>query len=364
MRANEKTNNQSNLEQFENYELKVKTYSQKEILSVTSELFIREKKISDAILILLAEIQNRRIYADLGFTSLFELLTRHFKLSESTAYQKVSLIKLIREVPEAKAALVKAEATVSNLVLANTYINEQKKTQNKLNNQEKKKIVELVKDKSFREAKQELARLNPETQTPRDKTKILNESKVSLSFAIDRELQEKLTHIKNLISHQNPNPTMNELLTMMADITIAEIEKKKGFNKKPTAEKPINKELDNENAINEKVQTSRKTAEEIELQMAPAKTDKYTKINNTPKHSRYISKHVKREVYERAGGQCQYVSPEGRRCECKSFLQFEHVQPFSCMGTNEAGNLKVYCSSHNYLAAKKFFGKDPREYKR
>lgn len=343
MKANEQPNHQASLEQFENYELKVKSYSQSELLATTSELFIREKKISDAILILLAEIQNRRIYAELGYTSLFELLTRHFKLSESTAYQKVSLIKLIREVPEAKAALVKGEATVSNLVLANTYINEQKKSEHNLNSQEKKKIVDLVKDKSFREAKQELALLNPESHIPRDKTRTLNESKVSLSFTIDKELQEKLTHIKNLISHQNPNPTMNELLTVMADITIAEVEKKKGINKK--------------------VYTSRKTAEEIAPQIVPVKTDKNTKTNNTVQRSRYISRSVKREVYERAGGQCQYVSANGKRCECKSFLQFEHVQPFSCNGSNESANLIILCSNHNYLAAKKFFGKDPREYK-
>jgi hypothetical protein len=33
-------------------------------------------------------------------------------------------------------------------------------------------------------------------------------------------------------SVKNPHPTMNELLTLMADIAITEIEKKKGINKR------------------------------------------------------------------------------------------------------------------------------------
>jgi hypothetical protein len=332
-----KTSIQNNLEQYENYELKVKTYSQTELLNTTTELFTKEKKIDNAILILLSEIQNRRIYAVLGFSSLFEMLVKHFNLSESSAYQRISLIKLIQDVPVAKSALVEDRASMSNLVLASSFINEQNKNSKKMTVEEKTNVIEIVKTKSYKEAKEVLALLNPQPVIAKDKSIIISKTQTNLHFTIDNELQKKLDHIKNLISHKNAKPSMNELLAIMADITIEQLEKKKGINKK--------------------VHTSSKHCVTIKPNQ-----------NDPPSHlkirSRYISKNVRREVYQKAQGQCEYVSPEGNRCQCRKFLQYEHTTPFSKGGLNNIATLVLFCSEHNALRAKQEFGVDPRFYKR
>jgi hypothetical protein len=332
-----KTSKQNTLEQYENYESKVKTYSQTELIDTTVEFFAKEKKIGNAILVLLSEIQNRRVYAVLGFSSLFEMLVKHFKLSESSAYQRISLIKLIQEVPAAKNALVYDRASMSNLVLANSFIKEQNKNSKKMTVEEKTNVIEIVKTKSYKEAKEVLALLNPQPVIAKDKSIIISKTQTNLHFTIDNELQKKLDHIKNLISHKNAKPSMNELLAIMADITIEQLEKKKGINKK--------------------VHTSSKHCVTIKPNQ-----------NDPPSHlkirSRYISKNVRREVYQKAQGQCEYVSPEGNRCQCRKFLQYEHTTPFSKGGLNNIATLVLFCSEHNALRAKQEFGVDPRFYKR
>jgi 5-methylcytosine-specific restriction endonuclease McrA len=328
------------LEQFENYESQIKLFAKQELIQTAEQLFIKEKKIGDAILVVLGEIQHRRIYSELGFSSLFEMLVKHFKLSESTAYQKINLIKLIKEVPAAKEALLDGSASVSNLVLAQTFINEKKKSEDKVMSPvEKKEIIDHIKNKSYKQAKEQLAILNPQQALVKYKIKVINGEQVNIQCTIDKGLQEKLNSIKNLISHKNPNPTMNELMHMMADIAIEQLEKKKGIDKK---------------SRKEKVPTYRKACV----------TDKSEKNTNLKIRSRYIPKNVRREAYRRAQGQCQFVSSDGKRCDCKHLLEFEHSIPFARGGENDIETIQIYCREHNALKAKLEFGVDPRKYKR
>ena len=46
----------------------------------------------------------------------------------------------------------------------------------------------------------------------------------------------------------------------------------------------------------------------------------------------------KREVYDRDGAQCSYVSPSGVRCTARAFLQYDHVDPLGKGGGGEARN--------------------------
>jgi 5-methylcytosine-specific restriction endonuclease McrA len=62
-----------------------------------------------------------------------------------------------------------------------------------------------------------------------------------------------------------------------------------------------------------------------------------------------ISAAIIHKVTLRDGGQCTYVSPEGRRCECNRFLHFHHVKPVSHGGENTVENLITICAAHHRL---------------
>ena len=66
----------------------------------------------------------------------------------------------------------------------------------------------------------------------------------------------------------------------------------------------------------------------------------------------------KREVYERDGAQCAYVSSSGVRCTARAFLQYDHVDPRGKGGGGEARNGRLLCAAHNDLHARQAYGSE------
>ena len=73
--------------------------------------------------------------------------------------------------------------------------------------------------------------------------------------------------------------------------------------------------------------------------------------------SRHIPHAVRRQVLARDGGQCTFVSAEGRRCEQRGQLELHHEQPFARAGEASASNIRLLCRAHNALLAERDFGR-------
>ena len=71
---------------------------------------------------------------------------------------------------------------------------------------------------------------------------------------------------------------------------------------------------------------------------------------------RLVPAAIKRVVWKRDGGQCTFRVPDGRWCECKRDLEYDHVQPFARQGSTTASNLRLLCRSHNQLEAERALG--------
>jgi len=63
-----------------------------------------------------------------------------------------------------------------------------------------------------------------------------------------------------------------------------------------------------------------------------------------------------RAVVERDGARCTYVSPDGRRCSEKAFLEIHHEHAFALGGVTTVPNLTLRCRSHNMHQAVLDFG--------
>ncbi|HKP59476.1 MAG TPA: hypothetical protein VJV78_22290 [Polyangiales bacterium] len=78
---------------------------------------------------------------------------------------------------------------------------------------------------------------------------------------------------------------------------------------------------------------------------------------NAAPWSRYVRRAVVREVYARDGGQCTFVSPDGRRCSARDHLELHHEDPFARGGLPTVGNVRLLCHAHNALLAERDFGR-------
>jgi hypothetical protein len=63
-------------------------------------------------------------------------------------------------------------------------------------------------------------------------------------------------------------------------------------------------------------------------------------------------------VHDRGEYQCQYRSPDGRRCTSRTGLQIEHVKPFAMYRSHDERFLKLFCAAHNRLAGERVYGRE------
>ncbi len=78
---------------------------------------------------------------------------------------------------------------------------------------------------------------------------------------------------------------------------------------------------------------------------------------SVPRDPRHVPNAVRREVWERDGGQCTFVDADGRRCEERFRVELDHVVPVARGGCSTVENLRLLCRAHNQLAAERAFGR-------
>jgi 5-methylcytosine-specific restriction endonuclease McrA len=71
---------------------------------------------------------------------------------------------------------------------------------------------------------------------------------------------------------------------------------------------------------------------------------------------RHIPAAVRAAVWERDGGQCTFVSEKGTRCESRTRLEFDHVDPIARGGQATVSGIRLLCRTHNQHAADRVLG--------
>ena len=150
---------------------------------------------------------------------------------------------------------------------------------------------------------------------PRPRVSPLSADRFLVQFSAGSELKAKLERALNLTSHQNPRRDLATLIEKGLDLLLADIEKRKlGKAKHP-------------------------------------RRSKGTKNGS-------FSREARREIYERDGEQCAYVSLSGQRCQAQAFLEMDHQTARARGGPGTSRNGRVLCAAHNALEAEKVFGRE------
>ncbi|HKP58504.1 MAG TPA: HNH endonuclease signature motif containing protein [Polyangiales bacterium] len=142
-----------------------------------------------------------------------------------------------------------------------------------------------------------------------------------MQFTATQVLHDKLQQLKDLMRHQVPDGDLCAIVERAADLLISQQVKRRFAQ----TEKP------------------RSAAPEAGRKAKP--------------WSRYVPRAVVREVYSRDGGQCTFVSSDGRRCGAHDHIELHHEDPFALGGLPTVENLQLLCRSHNALLAEWDFGR-------
>ena len=296
--------------------MNLKNLSNQELVHETKQAVVEERKITLKVLHLLRELQERKAYLDLGYSSLFDFAVQGLGYSESAAQRRISSMRALCEIPELEEKVKEGRLSLSTISQAQSFLRQEAKLEKRYTREEKLDLFEHLEAKSSREVTQALIQISPESVTQvQEKRRLIAVDKTELRVVLDQALIEKLDRIKALLSHSNPNMSDRELITVLADRVLKQIDPL------PMSE------------------VKRPKARKASL---PAKRPKATKL------TRYIPRPTRRAVWTRDAGQCSYRDAKSsRRCTATHFVQIDHVKPWSLGGDHNIENLRLLCAQHN-----------------
>ncbi|HEX9050670.1 MAG TPA: HNH endonuclease signature motif containing protein [Anaeromyxobacter sp.] len=138
---------------------------------------------------------------------------------------------------------------------------------------------------------------------------------IRIHLTADKRFEKKLAQARDALSHSLPAGSIAEVLEAGLDLVLARHAKRRGLVEKPRATPP------------------------------PSSSD-----------PGYIPAHVKRAVWKRDGGRCQYPLASGGVCGSTRRCQIDHIVPRALGGASTVENCRVCCDRHDDRAAREVFG--------
>src|SRR6185312_11139934 len=129
-----------------------------EIIVRMLDIVRREREVTAEAIETLRLIDVHKIYAERGYSSIWEFATKFLGYSEGAAYRRVSAMRLIKAHPEVCEKLKSGKLTLTNAAKAQTFLR-----RTKLSGEE---VLRCVENKSSREAELSLLNLAPDLPRP------------------------------------------------------------------------------------------------------------------------------------------------------------------------------------------------------
>ena len=269
--------------------------------SQTQFVFAREREIMVNGILHLRENERRMLYARMGYPDLKSYCVKELRTSESGAWRRIHAMRLLREFPELALKLGAGALKLCQLNEASSLFNRiQIPAQTKL------EILSKIECKTLFETQTILAQHGP--PDPRDECEEHPvKSGVRLSIRLDQDILEQWAEFE---IYYGRKLSRQELLNVITSIALKVVKKAAERNHRET------------------------------------------------KKSNGVSRADRSATLRRSGHRCEFVSPDGKRCEARLHLQVDHIIPVAKGGPNDLGNYQTLCPSHNRLRALDDFGRE------
>jgi 5-methylcytosine-specific restriction endonuclease McrA len=266
------------------------------IVARLKELVAEERKITAEVIRLLLEIEDAKIFATQGYSSVFEFCVKELGYSDGAAYRRISAMRLYRRDERCAEKIESGELSLSSAAKVETTLRQAERQDLQLDST---LLFEAVLGASSREADKKLEEVLP----------------FEKPCQLPTSLQEKIEKLRALLARQHQTATREEILHLALDEALAA--------------------------------------------HAPSEGNLAGEVKSPQK--RHVPAKLRAAILHRDGHRCTYMSEEtGQRCESRTFLELDHIQPFAHGGLTLEENLKVLCRSHNQLVAEEHGMPQPR----
>ena len=319
-----------------------------------------EKSATLVLLDHLGEIDRRRLYAIMGYSSLWLYVNKALGYSETQASERVSAMRLIVKMPDVKKALETGKISLTSAAKLAAHVRREKTEPSETNS-----LLKAIIGKSSREVERIFASETSDSTRP-DQLKAITSETTRITIDVGHEFLAMMNRVKELKGHAGSGAqelfkiSMQELIkryevkhaTKLVPEQVPEQKLSLETKRSPIREyrKKVKQGMD--------ADTGLLVALTIESELPAQKVLLAPPPVTNPK-SRYISINIRNRIRLRSGDQCEYIdSISKRRCNCKTKLQFDHITPYSFGGLTAFENIRHYCVSHNQLSAIRQFGRE------
>ena len=283
----------------------IRMRSDSEVVGDLDDLADTDRKTGAGIVAHLVVVKERSIHLDMAYSSIVDYCVDRLGCSSDVAYKRAAAVKVAEAHPEVLAWLADGDITASGLVVLAPH-------------RDDKELVFQARGQTKRQIQKLVAKKHPKPDSPRIQFRVrpVADGLSKIEMIVPDELVNRIDEALDLDSHIDPSRDRVAVVCRALDVYV---EKRKREREKVT---------------------DRPRAESDQpTQAVPA-----AKV---------------RKAYEQSGGQCQYVSPDGRRCTARAFLEVDHVLARARGGGHD--QLRILCWGHNQHAAQNQLGKTHME---
>lgn len=264
----------------------------------------------------LREVDSRAVVVDRGYSTLWDYCTLKLGYSEAAAALRIRAARAAATAPRVIEDLRAGKVTLDTVMRLYPHLTETNAASllDRTAGATKKEVLTFVAQLAPGPApERDVVRPLPPPESVRTQPEIIPPpERVRISFTADDELAVMLERLKRARRHKFPGGRLEDLIKEAVEAWLEKVD--------------------------------------------PPIRAKAPRPRKQPS-GRWIPEWVKAAVRKRDGDRCAYVAPDGRRCECRDFMEFDQIVPWSLGGrSDDPANIRQLCRPHNQRLAYKKFG--------
>jgi hypothetical protein len=364
----------------------------RELTARLSDLLHREHSAMADFLVALADFDERRLWEPLGHASLFAFLRRELRLSAGAAQYRKTAAELVRKYPEVEAALRGGRLCLSSVIELAKVVTPDNASDvlprfYGLSSRDAAFIaasIRPVENPPVREFIVTPVRADvspepeptigpppsangaasaaplfraPEIDVPArvsapsaaavartapaaaaTTVEPLDGERARIHMTVSRRLLAKLDAARYALSHSHPGASRDEIVEVGLDLLLERHAKRRGLVEKPRKARP-------------QAPAPERPAASVAA-LAPALQHAAGGLND-----RYVPAEIRRAVWKRDGGRCQWPTHDGGVCGSTHQVELDHVLAFAKGGRiTSVEDGRLLCRPHNDRHARQVFG--------
>ncbi len=320
----------------------IKKLNNHELHLEVKSLASQERKLTEKILWHIAEVDSRKLYLGMAYSSLFDYLTKEIGYTAGSAQRRIDGARLLQKLPEVADKIKEGSLNlgqISKLQCVQRQFKKESGTTVSLT--EQRNLLQSLENKSLEQTDLILSKHFNVAVKNYETKRIQKDESMRIELTFSKEEMELLKKAQELLSNQTGGGLK---------ATILELAKK---SLKTASKTSAVSSRDSDPADREICESNKNTngTATVAVKVPPLSnaidSTFFSLTPNKMKPTRYIPREIKRSIFKR-DQHCQFKdSNTNKICGSRYFLEVDHIIPKHQKGDNNLENLRLHCANHN-----------------